>query len=167
MEVGQQPTFFIGKMDSKKIELKTYELIEDYLESIGYELILVEFLRDQKGWVLRLYIDKEGGVTISDCSRVSELVNPILDVEMNINFPYNFEVSSPGLNRPLRKLEHFQKVIGENVKIQLKEPIKNNRQNIKGVLKKVINERVIVETYNEELEIPISQIKKANRIYKF
>ncbi len=167
MKVGQQPTFFIGKMESKKIEQKVYELIEDYLDSIGYELLFVEFLREQKGWVLRLYIDKDGGVTIDDCSKISELVDPILDVELSINFPYNFEVSSPGLNRPLRKIEHFKKVIGEKVKIQLIEPMKNNRRNIKGTLKEIIGNNMIVKTDNEELEVNISQIKKANLIYKF
>ncbi len=167
IEVGQQPTFFIGKMDAKKIELKVYQLIEDYLSSIGYELILVEFLRSQNGWILRLYIDKEGGVTIDDCSQVSELIDPILDVELNINFPYNFEVSSPGLNRPLRKLEHFQKVIGENIKVQLIEPIFNNRRNIKGILKDVDSSNLLIESNKEKINIPFEKIKKANLIYKF
>ncbi len=155
-------------MDAKKIEAKIYELIEDYLKSVGFELILAEFLREQQGWVLRLYIDKEdNGVTIDDCAKVSELIEPILDVELNINFPYNFEVSSPGLNRPLRTLEHFKKVIGENIKIQLKEPLENNRKNFKGNLKKVSNSHIFIDVNGNEIEIPVLQIKKANLIYKF
>jgi len=68
-------------MDIKNIEQKTYKLLENYLDSLGYELILVEFLKEQKGWTLRLYIDKKGGVSIDDCVKVSELIDPLLDVE--------------------------------------------------------------------------------------
>ncbi len=156
-------------MDKKEIVEKTYKLLENFIESLGYEVIEIDFLKEQKGWVLRIYIDKEKGVTIDDCVKVSETISPILDVEDYINFSYNLEVSSPGLNRPLRKEKHFKKVIGEEVKISLEEGLEeyNMRKNYKGILKKVENEILTVEIDKKEYKIPISKIKKANLVYKF
>ncbi len=154
-------------MNTKKIEEKAYELLEGYLASVGYEVLLIEFLRNQKGWVLRIFIDTESGVTIEDCSRVSELIEPLLDVEDIIKISYSLEVSSPGLNRPLRKLEHFKKVIGETVKVVLSEPVEGNRKNFKGKLLKAEDDLITVKTENEIFEIEIKNIKKANLIYNF
>jgi len=164
------PTFFMVKMNPKEIVKKTYDLIEKYIESLGYEVVSIEFLKDRKGWVLRIYIDKENGVTIDDCVKVSELVSPILDVEDYINFSYNLEVSSPGVNRPLRKVEHFEKVIGKEIKVTLEEGLEeyNMRKNYKGILKEVKNgDILIIEIDKKDYKIPIKEIKKANLVYKF
>ena len=154
-------------MNIKNIESKTYELIEDYLESLGYEVVFVEFLTEQKGRVLRIYIDKENGVNIDDCVKVNDLISPILDVENFIKSSYNLEITSPGLNRPLRKKEHFCKVIGEKIKVILKEPIEENRKNFKGILIKVNDTSIILSLDNKEFDIPFKNIKKANLIYNF
>ena len=154
-------------MNIKFIEEKTYELIEEYLESLGYEVIFVEYSKEQSGWVLRIYIDKDAGVTIDDCVKVNDLISPILDVENFIKSSYTLEITSPGFNRPLRKKEHFQKVIGEKVKITLNEPLANNRKNFKGKLLKIDNDKIFLEVHDGVVELLLTQIKKANLIYKF
>ncbi len=156
-------------MKTKEIIEKSYNILEKFIESLGYEVLLIEFQREQIGWVLRVYIDKDGGVTIDDCAKVSELISPILDVEDYIQSSYNLEVSSPGLNRPLRKKEHFEKVLGEKVKIVLEEGIEeyDNRKNYKGKLKEVSEQDVVIEIDKKNYKIPIKKIKKANLIYKF
>ncbi len=164
------PTFFMVKMNPKEIVKKTYDLLEKYIESLGYEVVSIEFLKDRKGWVLRIYIDKDSGVTIDDCVKVSELVSPILDVEDYINFSYSLEISSPGVNRPLRKVEHFKKVIGKEIKVTLEEGLEkyNMRKNYKGILKDVKNDEILlIEIDKNDYEIPIKEIKKANLVYKF
>jgi len=155
-------------MDIKEIEEKAYKILEKYIEKLGYEVILIEFTKD-RNWTLRIYIDKPDGVTIEDCVKVSELIDPLLDVEDFISGRYNLEVSSPGLNRPLRKIEHFKNAINEKVKINVTEPFEeNNRHNYKGILKNVDDDKIFIETKKDEIkEIPINLIKKANLIYKF
>ncbi len=166
--MGQQPAFFIGVvMNAKKIEDKAYSLLEDYLDSLGYEVVLIEFLRDQKGWVLRVFIDGESGVTIDDCVKVNDLISPLLDVEDFIKVPYSLEISSPGVNRPLRKPEHFKKVIGEDIKVSITEPVENNRKNYKGKLLEADNDKIVIEVDNKTVEILIDNIKKSKLIYKF
>ena len=156
-------------MEAKEIIEKSYKILEKFIESLGYEVVSIEFQREQVGWVLRIYIDKEGGVTINDCAKVSELISPILDVEDYIDHTYNLEVSSPGLNRPLRKEEHFRKVLGEKIKVVLEDGIEeyNMRKNYKGMLKGIQNGILIIEIDKKEYRIPIEKIKKANLIYKF
>ena len=154
-------------MNIKNVESKTYELIEDYLYSIGYEVIYIEFVTEQKGRVLRIYIDKENGVTIDDCVKVNDLISPILDVENFIKSSYSLEITSPGVNRPLRKKEHFRKVIGEKIKVTLNEPIEGNRKNFKGKLIGINNEKIILNLDNKDFNIPFENIKKANLIYNF
>ena len=164
---AKNPLFLLVKMDIKRIEEKTYNLLEDYLQSLGYELVFVEFTNENRGWVLRLYIDKEDGVNIDDCVKVSETVDPLLDVEDFIKASYNLEVSSPGVNRPLRKREHFEKVIGEKIKVVLKEPLENKRRNFKGKLIDVKSDSILMEVKNGDIEFLLKDIKKANLIYKF
>jgi len=161
------PLFLLLKMNAKTIEKKAYDLLEDYLESMGYEVVLIEFLRDGKRWVLRIYIDKENGITIDNCAEVSDLISPLLDVEDFIAPSYSLEVSSPGVNRPLRKKEHFEKVVGETVKISLTEPLENNRKNLKGKLIHVKDTYVAVEIDKEVIEVPMTNIKKSKLIYNF
>ena len=97
--------------------------VEPLLEEIGCELVDKEFRREKHGWVLRLYIDKDGGVTLKDCSSVSRQVNHYLDVDDSIDHPYHLEVSSPGLERPLKKKNDFIRFAGRNVRIKMQEPV--------------------------------------------
>ncbi len=150
----------------ENITKKTYILFEEYLKTLGYDLVFSEFLRDQHGLVLRLFIDKDGGVTIDDCAKVSELVSPILDAENLINAHYSLEVSSPGINKPLRRLDHFINVIGNEIKVVLDTPL-DNRRNFKGVLLGVNDGSIELQVDNQIYNLSIAQIKKANLVYKF
>ena len=102
---------------------KIEEFAEALLVSMGMELVEVQFRREGHGWVLRLYIDKEGGVSLENCSDVSREVSRFLDVEDLISHAYHLEVSSPGLERPLRSLADFQKFTGEKARVRLRESL--------------------------------------------
>lgn len=102
---------------------KIEEFAEALLASMGMELVEVQFRREGHGWVLRLYIDKEGGVSLENCADVSREVSRFLDVEDLISHAYHLEVSSPGLERPLRSLADFQKFSGEKARIRLRESL--------------------------------------------
>ena len=102
---------------------KIEEFAEALLASMGLELVEVQFRREGHGWVLRLYIDKEGGVSLENCADVSREVSRFLDVEDLISHAYHLEVSSPGLERPLRSLADFQKFSGEKARVRLRESL--------------------------------------------
>jgi ribosome maturation factor RimP len=125
----------------------------------------VEYLREQAGWVLRLYIDKPGGsVGLDDCTQVSRAVDTVLDVEDLIPHEYHLEVSSPGLNRPLRKPEHFSRATGQRVKVKTFGPIgEPPRKNFTGVLSQVEEQAIRVDVEGAgTFQIPFKDIAKAN-----
>ena len=125
------------------------------------ELVDLEYQREAQGWVLRFYIDREGGVTVEDCAEVSGELGAILDVRDLIANAYVLEVSSPGLTRPLKKLEDFNKYRNRLVKVKTFEPIEG-RRNFKGVLLGLENERVRLEMEGRPYEIPFRSIAKAS-----
>ena len=142
----------------KKVE----QLAENIIESEGMELVFVEFVPEGKRWILRIYIDKEGGVNIKDCQRISNQIGYELDVEDLIPHSYTLEVSSPGIDRIVGKKRDFEKFAGEKIKLQLKGDI-GGRKKIEGILKGVDEkDNVVVETDYGEFKIPLPQIKKAN-----
>jgi ribosome maturation factor RimP len=109
------------------IETKVRTLAEEVASRAGYELVDVEYRREPGGWTLRLFIDKEGGVNLDDCRRVSEEFGMVLDVENPIPNRFNLEVSSPGLDRPLRQERDFLAALGRSVRIRTREPISGQR----------------------------------------
>lgn len=139
-------------------------MIKPVLESMGYQLVERELVVDMGRLILRLYIDKEGGVTLEDCTTVSRAVSAHLDVEDPIPGKYDLEVSSPGVERPLRYPEDFARFTGETIKLRTKEPI-NNRQNYRGVLKGCDTEMIYMTVDGTEFTIPFSALLKA-RIVK-
>lgn len=143
------------------IKEKIRNLIEIPVMKKGIEIVDLEWRRERAGWVLRIYIDKPGGVTIGDCVKMSELIGKILDKEDLIHHPYNLEVSSPGIERPLKTKEHFERFRGEKVKITLKNPI-SGRKNITGINLGIEGENLRIEAEGKIWEIPLSEIKKAN-----
>lgn len=106
------------------------------LEDMGLELVEVQFRREGRGWVLRLFIDSEDGVTIDDCAGVSREISAWLDVEDLIDHPYNLEVSSPGLERPLKKPGDYERFSGRKARIKLREP-RDGRRVFTGILGEV------------------------------
>src|SRR5512139_4268719 len=107
----------------------------------GMELVEIEYRRESSGWILRLMLDKEGGVTLDDCTRVSREAGRSLDVEDVIQTPYTLEVSSPGLTRPLKTEKDFTKYRGRLIKVRTIDPIENRRQ-FKGKLLSVSGGRI-------------------------
>jgi len=139
------------------------ELLQPILEEGGFELVDVEFVKEPVGWVLRIYADRpEGGITISDCQWISERIGTVLDVEDLIHHPYNLEVSSPGLDRPLKSRRDFERQKGVVVKIKTHEPMDNQR-NFKGEVVSASETGVTIHdvSRNAEVEIPYENIKKA------
>jgi ribosome maturation factor RimP len=131
------------------------------LSSEDMELVDVEYRREPGGWVLRLMIDKIGGVTLDDCTRVSQEMGRSLDVEDLISNPYHLEVSSPGLDRPLKNERDFIRFSGRPIRVKTIDPI-GNQKNFKGKLRTCLEGRIEMETDGGIVEIPLSKIARAN-----
>ena len=147
----------------KEIVEKVKELLQPILEEGNFELVDIEFVREPVGWVLRIYADRpEGGITISDCLWTSERIVTVLDVEDVIPHSNNQEVSSPGLDRPLKSQKDFERHKGIVVKIKTTEPLDNQR-NFKGEVVSTSKEGVTIHdvSRNAEVEIPYEKIKSA------
>ncbi|TCK04621.1 ribosome maturation factor RimP [Phorcysia thermohydrogeniphila] len=147
----------------QEIVNRVRELLLPILEEGGFELVDIEFVREPVGWVLRIYADRpEGGITISDCQWISERIGTLLDVEDLIPHSYNLEVSSPGLDRPLKTRRDFERHKGVVVKIKTHEPMDNQR-NFKGEVVATSERGVTVHdvSRNAEVEIPYENIKSA------
>lgn len=125
-------------------EQKTEELIMPVIEQNHFELVDVEFVKEGSNWYLRLYVDKEGGITIDDCEVVSRAMSDILDREDYIEESYILEVSSPGLGRPLKKDKDFVRSIGSEVEIRLYKPIEKKKE-FTGFLKSFDKDNVVIE----------------------
>jgi ribosome maturation factor RimP len=138
-------------------------LIEPVVTGLGYELVGVEYQGGGKSGLLRIYIDREGGVTVDDCQRVSYQVSGLLDVEDPLPGSYTLEVSSPGLDRPLFLPEHFVRFAGHKVRIRLAIPLEGRRK-FTGVLRGVQDEGVVLEEDGAELILPLDQIDQARLV---
>jgi ribosome maturation factor RimP len=148
----------------KVAQLETIEkLAKPVVESLGYRLIEREFAMEAGRLILRIYIDREGGVTLEDCSTVSRNLSAQLDVEDPVPGKYDLEVSSPGIERPLRYLEDFKRHTGETIKLRTKEPI-NNRQNYRGTLTNADAQNIYMTIDGTEFTIPFSALLKARII---
>lgn len=149
---------------------RTRKLLEPVLVRDGYELVEVEWLREGGGWVLRLYVDRAGGVGIDDCQAVSRTVEPILDVEDFIEPAYSLEVSSPGVERPLRKPEDFGRFAGQRAKVKAFGPLESfpglpPRKQWSGTLRGFRDGAVEVEVDGKVHRIPIDRVAKAHLEY--
>jgi len=146
---------------TEKIIKKVKKLVMPILGDEGLELVDVEFQREKQGWVLRVYIDKPGGVTLDDCTDISYQLSAVLDVEDLIDTSYTLEVSSPGLTRPLKELNDYERYKGQLVKIKTYKPI-DGKKVFRGKLIGLENEIVKIENEKGEHEIPFKIIAKAN-----
>ncbi|MCW8830155.1 MAG: ribosome maturation factor RimP [Gammaproteobacteria bacterium] len=143
-----------------------WELFEPVVEGMGYELIEIEYHPNPKYGVLRLYIDKDSGIEVDDCSAVSRQISAILDVEDPVPGQFNLEISSPGMDRPLRRLQDFQRFAGEEVKLKTGMPFDGQR-NFKGRLNGVEDDLVIIECEDKEVRLPVTAIDKARLVPDF
>ena len=139
------------------------KLLEPTIEGLGYELIDLEARLGSKGGLVRVYIDKPDGIDLEDCEQVSQAISALLDVEDPVPGNYNLEVSSPGLDRKLTKVEHFQRFAGEIVKVQTRFPIEGRRR-FRGTLVSSDEENIVVEVDGESHSLPLKTIDNARLV---
>jgi ribosome maturation factor RimP len=150
-----------------KVDLdKVTQVLERVVQGMDYELVDVEW-KNESGWILRVFIDGPGGVGLEDCARVSHQISTTLDVEDPIGTQYSLEVSSPGLNRPLKKEADFRRFVGKKAKIRTKRPIGENRRNFSGVLVAVENGNVKIDVGDQVCDVPVVDVEKANLVFEF
>ena len=155
----------------RKEQTHLWELFEPVVNGMGFDLIEIEHFPNPKHGVLRLFIDKPvgsdvEGVVIEDCSAVSRQISALIDVEDPIRGQFNLEVSSPGLDRPLRRLQDFQRFTGSLVKLKTVTPLQGQR-NFKGRLLDANEDVVVIETDAEEISLPMNAIEKARIVPEF
>lgn len=136
------------------------QLVRPIAEELKYEIYHIEYVKENGEYYLRIYIDKDGGITLADCEALSRRVSDVMDEKDPIKDAYFLEVSSPGLNRTLFTDDHFKKQIGKEIMVRFIKSL-NGRKNIKGILKEVNDDSVIVEA-DELITIPKDKIKSAN-----
>ena len=139
------------------------ELIEPGLLAKGIELVDVEFKKEGKNWVLRVFIDKESGITLEDCQKISGLVGDLIEVEDIIESIYTLEVSSPGLNRVLKKEKDFIKFVGKKICVQCHGPL-NGRKKFTGHLKDFKEQVIYLEMDGQPHTIPLNRVARANLV---
>jgi ribosome maturation factor RimP len=139
------------------------QLVEAPIESLGYMLVGIEYIKNGPDTVLRIYIDSDQGISIEDCERVSHQVNGILEVEDPISSAYSLEVSSPGFDRPLFKQRDFERFIGVEAKIAMKLPIQG-RRNFKGILHGFSEGNILIEVDGEIYDLPLTKVSKARLV---
>ena len=146
---------------SQKIE----DDFKPIIEEIGYELVYVEYLKEGQDWFLRFFIDKPGGIDINDCEKVSRYIEVILDEKEYVKTQYILEVSSLGLERPLRKEKDYFDNIGQKIEISLYKPVDKKKKYI-GILTGYDNE-LILNVDDNEMAFEKANISKANILLEF
>ena len=140
-------------------------LLEPPIEALGYELVDIEFAREGRGGVLRIFIDRAAkdenlNITVDDCASASHAVSEVLETQDPIKGHYTLEVSSPGFDRILRTRAHFERFVGERIFAELKLPL-DGRRRFAGVLKTVAGDTIVVEVDGKAYSLPLERIQKA------
>jgi ribosome maturation factor RimP len=148
------------------LEQRLTEMLSEPVEALGFELLGLEFVRAGRHSTLRLYIDHENGIEVTDCAEVSRQVSAVLDVEDPISTEYDLEVSSPGMARPLFKPAHYQALIGQQVELSLRMAVNNHRK-LTGLLVSVDDTMIRLEVAGTEFPIAFANIQKAHLVPNF
>ena len=148
------------------LEQKLQDLLQGSVEDLGCELWGIECQRVGRYLTVRLFIDKEGGVTVEDCADVSRQVSAVLDVEDPIADKYSLEVSSPGLDRPLFTLAQYTRYVGQEIVVHLRIPVADRRK-WQGELAKIENDMITLIVDKQEQVLAFGNIQKANVVAKF
>ncbi len=162
IEVGPGVHLFywpeVNMADIKHLEATLSPVIEDH----GMELVDLEFRAERAGWVLRLFVDRSGGVSLEDCARISRECSVVLDAEDLIERKYRLEVSSPGIERRLRRPEHFEQQLGRRVRVEMCEPV-GGRRRVTGELAEVTSQGVRVDCpEGDSVTVAYENVKRAN-----
>ena len=145
---------------------KLFDLLGPEVTSMGFELLGIELVKNRHTSLLRVYIDNIEGIKIDDCVLVSQQIAGLLDVNNSVSGKYNLEVSSPGLNRPLFTDEQLKKQIGQNVVIRFLEKYKGKRKII-GIIQAVSEHNILIKCNENDENIPLDLVYKANLETKF
>ena len=149
------------------IEEKVTNLVEPIIEKIGYELYDVEYAKEGKNYFLRIFIDSEKGIDLNDCEKVNDAITDILDTENYIKDQYFLEISSPGIERVLRKDKHLEKNIGTNNKVKLIKKDENEKKKYLGKLKKYNQNEIVIEQEEKEIKIERKNISQIKTVYNW
>lgn len=145
-----------------KIEDKVWELIKETVSNLQIDIYDVEYVKEGNGWFLRIYIDKEEGIDINDCETVSRAIEPVIDNAEVLTSQYTLEVSSPGIERVLRRPEHFEKNIGNEIEISLYKSV-DNKKSFRGILKEFNDEKIVIN----DMSFDRKDISKVKTVYEF
>jgi len=148
------------------IEEKVESLIKTKIEQNGYSLYDVQYAKEGKNYFLRIFIDKPEGIDLNDCEKVNDLINPLLDEVDYIKEQYFLEVSSPGIERVLRKDEHLKENIGNEIEIKLFKP-ENGKKEFEGTLNSFDKENIKINKKNEEITIERKNISNMKLKYNW
>lgn len=146
------------------IEERVESLIKEKIEAIGYELYDVEYSKEGKNYFLRIFIDKTGGIDLNDCEKVNNEIDEILDEADYIKEQYFLEVSSPGIERIIRKEKHLKKYIGHEINIKLFKKDKNGNKEYQGILKAFDQDNIELE---ENIKIERKNIAQIKTVYNW
>ena len=149
-----------------KVEESVWKCIESTVNDLGLSIYDVEYVKEGISWYLRVYIDKDGGISIEDCENVSRAIDPLLDKLNPIKTAYSLEVSSPGIERVLRRDEHFSKYVGEKIDVSLFKAIDGNKK-IQCELMGINDNELIVIYEGNELKIDRKDISLVKTVYEF
>ncbi len=152
------------KQEEGELIGRIWNLVEPVVAARDMEVLDIEYRRESLGWVLRIFLDSQRGITVENCAEISRVVGEMLDSADLIPIAYNLEVSSPGIDRPLRKLEHFQKHIGDIIEVRTISPVQN-RRNFRGALKEVSPEGLTVQCDSQDYSIGMPLIERARLLY--
>lgn len=146
------------------IEERVGSLLKEKIEAIGYELYDVEYSKEGKNYFLRIFIDKTGGIDLNDCEKVNNEIDEILDEADYIKEQYFLEVSSPGIERIIRKEKHLKKYIGHEINIKLFKKDKNGNKEYQGILKAFDQDNIELE---ENIKIERKNIAQIKTVYNW
>lgn len=153
-----------SQLEEREIVRGIWNLLQPVVAAEGMEILDVEYRRESIGWVLRIFIDSPRGVAVDDCAHISRIAGDVLDVADIIRVRYNLEISSPGLDRPLRKPEHFREHTGDVIEVRTALPVQG-RRNFKGTLAEASPEQIHVECDGRDYSIPLDLIERARLLY--
>ena len=168
MRVGIWPALMsiLKGKNMAKIENQVTELLEPIITSLGYNLYDVIYIKEGKNYYLRIFIDKDTGIGIEDCEKVNNSINDILDEKDLIPESYFLEVSSPGLERTLRKEKHFLENIGKEINIKLYRPI-NKKKEFSGILKNFEDGKITLQVEKETITFELKDTVSINTVFNF
>ncbi|WP_055108424.1 ribosome maturation factor RimP [Paenibacillus ihumii] len=147
-------------MSTPKIKATVEEMVLPFLQENGFELVDVEYVKEGSNWFLRVFVDKDGGIDIDDCGRISEYLSEKLDAADPIPSAYFLEVSSPGAERPLKKAEDVAKAVGKDVFVTTYEPVEGLKE-FEGRLLSFDNDQLVITVGKKDYAIPYNKVASA------